>query len=276
MPDTQYTQRPYPGQNTGQTFNTNMTQQQQQAQAYAQQQEAWRKYYQQQQQTYNQIPAQAQMTQRQQQYGQQIQTAQIQHADYKTQINSKSKLAIIAIATLFGLILIGSVIYFMMPKQQEVIQQKSVREEAPQTITLSEGQELIKSNVAIDEIKFCSDIDQNFYCYEKNDSTFNIGDDVYVYVRIKGFSQVKREEGYLIGIKEDVQTLDPDGISVYQLSGTAANMADFYSEGREYLHIKNKLRIPADLKPGAYTFKVDIKDKITGNDVTQEKGFWLE
>ena len=276
MPEQYYPQKPYQGQNTGQTFSTNMAQQQQQAQAYSQQQEAWRRYYQQQQQMYGQIPAQAQMTQRQQQYGQQIQTANAQPKNYNRQIKNKSRLAVIAIATLFGLMFIGALTYFMLPKQQEAIQEKPAREEAPAVIPLSGGQEMLKSDVAIDEIKFCSDIDENFYCYEDQDNTFNIGSSVYLYVRIRGFSQVKRDEGNLIGIKEDVETLDPEGISVYQLSGTAQNLADFITEGQNYLHLKNRLRIPADLTAGAYTLKISIVDKITGKEVRKEKGFWIE
>ncbi|MBW2992653.1 hypothetical protein KY345_05545 [Candidatus Woesearchaeota archaeon] len=274
MPETQYPQRPYQGQNTGQNFNTGMAQQGQYQQA--QQQYAQPYPQQQAQQQYNQIPTQAQMTQQQKQYGQQIQTAPREPENYKSQINSKSRLAIIAVATLFGLIFIGSIVYFMLPKQQEVIQEKVVREEAPKVIALAPEQELIKKDIAIDEIKFCSDIDDNFYCYEEEDNTFDIGESVYVYVRIRGFSQVKREEGYLIGIREDVETLDPEGISVLQLSGTAANLADFISEGQNYLHLKNRLRIPADLVPGAYTLKINVMDKITGKEARLEKGFWLE
>lgn len=274
MTEQYYPQKPYRGQNTGQNFNTDMAQQQQ-AQ-YAQRQEAWRRYYEQQRQKYGQIPSQAKLTPQQQQYGQEIETPTIEHENYKNKIENKSKLAIIAIVTLFGLIFIGSMVYFMMPKQQEAIQERPVRVEEPKSILLAGGQELIKSDVVIDEIKFCSDIDENFYCYEKEDNTFDIGGSVYVYIRLKGFSQVKREEGYLIGIKEDVETLDPEGISVYQLTGTAANLADFYSEGREYLHIKNRLSIPAELIPGAYTFKVNIMDKITNKEAKIEKGFWLE
>lgn len=264
MPDIQYPQRPYPGQNTGQNFNTGMAQQQTPQQ---------QQYY---QQPYGQIPAQAQLTPEQQQQAQTIQTPEIQREDYRAKINLKSRTSVIALVILFGIVFIGAIVYFLLPKQQEVIQEKVVREEAPKTIIVSPGQELIKKDVVIDEIKFCSDIDENFYCYEEEDNTFNIGESVYVYIRVKGFSQVKREEGYLIGVREDVETLDPEGIAVYELSGTAANLADFYSEGKNYLHLKNRFRIPPELKPGVYTFKINIKDKITGKQASQEKGFWLE
>jgi hypothetical protein len=274
MPDLQYPQKQYQGQSYGQSFNTGMSQQQQQQ--YAQQQEAWRRYYQQQQQRYGQIPQQAQMTQQQQRYRQQIQTPARQPENYRAQINTKSRLAIIAIATLFALIFLGTIVYFMLPNQQEAIQEKALREESPQQIAIAPGQELIKSDVSIDEIKFCSDIDENFYCYETDDNTFGIGESIYVYVRVKEFSQVKREEGNLIGIREDVETLDPEGISVYQLTGTAANVADFISEGQNYLHLKNRLRIPADLSPGAYTLRINVLDKITGKEASLERGFWLE
>lgn len=270
MPDIQYPQRPYQGQSTGQSFNTNVTQQQ------AQQQQAYARYYQQYQQQYGQIPSQTQLTPEQQKAAQTIPTAGREHANYKAAINLKSRASLIALLLLFGLIVIGVIIYFFLPKQQEVIQEKVVREEAPKSIAIAPGQELIKDEVEIIELKFCSDIDEEFYCYEEEDNTFEIGESVYVYIRVEGFSQVKREEGYLIGIREDVETLDPEGISVYELSGTAANLADFFSEGQDYLHLKNRLRIPPELKPGAYTFKVNIKDKITEKQAVQEKGFWLE
>jgi hypothetical protein len=266
MPDTQ----PYKGQSYGQGFNTAMTQQQ--AQAYAQQQAAWQEYYRRQQQAYGQIP---QMTP-QQQYNQQIQTAEREHVDYKTQINTKSRLALIAITTLFALILIGSVVYFMLPKQQAAISERQPKEEASQTIAIAPEQELIKNDVVIDSIKFCSDIDADFNCIEKADNTLDIGGFIYLYTRIRGFSQVKREEGNLIGVKEDIETIDPDGISVYQLTGTAANIADFISEGQNYLHLKNRITIPAELKAGAYTLKISVVDKITGKEASLEKGFWLE
>jgi|GEM_PF-2582306 len=269
MAEQQYPQR-YPGQNYGQNFGTNVTQQQQ----YAQQQEAWRRYYQQQQQQYNQIPGQAQMTPQQQQYGQQIKVPEREHEDYRSKINFNSRTALIALIAIFGVIFIVSLVYFMMPKQQAVIQGAAAKERAPSVVAPTK--EMIQKDIEIDELKFCSDIDENFYCYEEDDNTFDIGGSVYVYVRIKGFSQVKREEGYLIGIRQDVETLDPEGISVYQLSGTAANIADFLSEGQNYLHLKTRLRIPAELKPGAYTFRVTLKDKITDKTVRMERGFWLE
>lgn len=265
-------QRPYQGQSYGQNFNTGMAQQQQQQ--YAQQQEAWRKYYEQQKRMYGQIPQQAQMTPQQQRYGQQIQTAAREPADYRKQINSRSRLAIIAIVTLFTLIFLGVFVYFMLPKQQEVIQEKAPRTEAA-TIVTATGQ-VITDNIKIDELKFCTDIDPSFVCTEAETNTFKAGDGVYLYVRIKGFSQVKREEGNLIGIKEDVETLDPEGILVYQLTGTAANIADFISEGQSYLHLRSRMNLPVNLKPGAYSFKATITDKITNREATLEKGFWVE
>jgi hypothetical protein len=271
MPDINYPQKPYQGQSYGQNFNTGMAQQQ----AYAQQQEAWRKYYQQQQQMYGQIPQQAQMTPQQQRYGQQIQTAAREPEDYRAKINSRSRLAIIAIVTLFVLIFLGVLVYFMLPKQQEAIQGKAAVEEAPAAVTVG-GQELLKSDVVIDEIKLCSDIDYDFNCIELEGNTLSAGDSVYLYTRITGFSQIKRDEGNLIGIRQDIETLDPEGITVYQLSGTAANIADFISEGQTYLHLKNRIKIPAELTEGAYTLKINVVDKITGKEASLEKGFWIE
>jgi hypothetical protein len=271
MPGINYPQRPYQGQSYGQNFNTGMAQQQ----AYAQQREAWRRYYEQQRQMYGQIPAQAQMTPQQQMYGQQIQAAARTPEDYRQKINSRSRLAVIAIVTLFALIFLGALVYFMLPKQQQAIQEKPAVEEAPAAVTVG-GQQLIKSDVQIDNIKLCSDIDYDFNCMEFEGNTLSAGDSIYLYTRITGFSQVKRDEGNLIGIRQDIETLDPEGIIVYQLTGTAANIADFISEGQSYLHLKNRIKIPADLRPGAYTLKISVIDKITGKEATFEKGFWIE
>jgi hypothetical protein len=272
MPDINYPQKPYQGQSYGQNFNTGMAQQQ--AQMTPQQQEAWRRYYEQQRQMYGQIPQQAQMNPQQQMYGQQIQTAAVTPENYRQKINSRSRLAIIAIVTLFVLIFLGALVYFMLPKQQDAMQETPPREEAASTVTAT-GQ-VIADDVMIDELTFCTDIDPDFVCTEAETNTFHAGDNVYLYVRIKGFSQVKREEGNLIGIREDIETLDPEGIIVYQLTGTAANIADFISEGQNYLHLRSKISLPLDLGPGAYSFKTIITDKITSKEATLEKGFWIE
>ncbi len=132
------------------------------------------------------------------------------------------------------------------------------------------------TELEIEELKFCSYIDEEYNCEENPDAVYPVGSNVYIYLKLKGFSQIEKPEGWLIAVKEDIRTIDPNGEEVVSLTGTIADLGDYMTEKSEHLQLKNVLHTSLTDVPGEYAVVVLIKDKIDLDETSKIVKFILQ
>jgi hypothetical protein len=211
-------------------------------------------------------------------YGQQ-QPVQTYADTAEARQHAKKKFAII-MGAVAALVVIFVGIFFLMSLAEE--EGVVVLEEEQFLVGLT--QEEIETlhppqEVYIDELKLCSFIDENYNCNEKPDAIFQKGDDVYLYIKLRQFSQLQTSDGYLIGISEDVETTGPEGERVEALTGSnVVDLASFVDEEQEFLVLKNKFSTISTIVDtvGRHDVRLSIKDKISGAVAQRTISFVLQ
>lgn len=183
------------------------------------------------------------------------------HADKpesKQHANKKFVIVIGAIA-LVVILFVGA--FFFLQRQGETDTAPAIPS-VEEEVLVPAGQQL--AQVEIEEVKLCSFIDENYNCNEKPGGEFDQGEDVYLYVKVAGFEQIQTKEGYLFGLEESIETVNPEGAVIDPLTGTAIDISDFADQKKDSLLFRNKIPNLYLFNPGEHTVTLSLRDKVTG------------
>ena len=133
-----------------------------------------------------------------------------------------------------------------------------------------EGRKEIKE-ISIEEIKFCSYIDEKYNCIKQPNATYKAGDTVWVYIRLVNFTQIQTKDGWLIEVSGHITTRDLNGNIIPSLTKESViDIVEFSEKRQNYLLSKIRLDTSPLLIPGVYTVEINLTDR-----VSDESNVWL-
>jgi hypothetical protein len=124
------------------------------------------------------------------------------------------------------------------------------------------------------DVKLCSSFDDNYNCEEAD--KFRINSAVYMLFSVSGFGQADTENGWLTGIRVNVNTTDDSGKSIESMTGLLFDAA-LYNSTEQNLRFSEYLSTLMKISSvGNYNFEFEITDMITGETITKTIAFEME
>lgn len=256
----QYNQSNYRGQQNSQQYRQQYGQQSNQQ--YGQRNQYAQRFG---QQTSQQV-GQQQNNQYGQNYGQQNYVQQ----GYNNQTSeySHGHKKIFAVVGILVALFIGVGIFFMLPTEEQEFNTDY------ETSNLIPSVPLTADEFRINNLKFASVVYQDYSYVEQIDKTFNIEDPIYIYFEPRGFEYQETNNGYKFHIVQDLEVWNPDGEKISYLD--VKGIVELKDLDYLKLSIHNSMLLEYEEKPGAYTVKITLHDKMSGKSVVAEDYFILE
>ncbi len=123
----------------------------------------------------------------------------------------------------------------------------------------------------IDVLTFCERIDMFAKYVEKKDSLFSPGETFIVYFQPANYSLKKTKEGWEIYVEEYFEIVDEKKEVVSKMTEPLVFHVTLLSPLTTGLYFKNVDFVPT--KPGKYTLRVVLEDKIKGKEIKGELPF---
>lgn len=124
------------------------------------------------------------------------------------------------------------------------------------------------SELSIDELKLCSEVDSNYGCIEKNE--FNKGEEGFVVVKISGFGTKEETGRYGVNLFGDIK-VEKDGKLISELSSYGVMGANqVLNERLDKLFFRNKFKVNGRFELGQYFINVAFYDMIKNSTVSRE------
>jgi hypothetical protein len=120
------------------------------------------------------------------------------------------------------------------------------------------------AELRIDELKLCSNIDANWNCAESN--TFNVGDKIYVYVKLSGMKQSAGK----VYLEEVLIFRDQKNAILHSLT-TFEDITNYYDQQISTIKINKMRQSIASDPPGIYNYDISVTDMFT-NKTVERKG----
>lgn len=130
--------------------------------------------------------------------------------------------------------------------------------------------------LSISQTIFCSEEPEGPDVYTlQPDSIYYIGDTVWVYYEVWSYAARQEEQGYTVWLEAADRILDPQSAMyfqwpVYEYRETTPDLLD-----PDYVAFWDSLIIPQDAETGQYQFEVTVKDRWTGETVSQSGYFTI-
>lgn len=149
---------------------------------------------------------------------------------------------------------------------------------APVTPAAPASPEIIQGNLAINDLKFCSDIDEAYACTEQPNAEFAQGSKIYILMTIAGYQKEMQGDGnYYKYFAQSIKTTDSNGNVVPELTGNNVVIVDRTEQAlpEEIIPIMNSWVLPLSYEKGKYTVQIDINDRISGKSASKTAVFKL-
>jgi hypothetical protein len=138
--------------------------------------------------------------------------------------------------------------------------------------------QIIKGDITIADLKFCSNIDEAYDCTEQPNAEFSQGSKIYILMTIAGYQRELQPDGnYLKHFAQSIKTTDSNGSIVPELTGNY--IVDVYKIEQmlpeEVIPIMNSGVLPASYPKGEYIVKMTVYDVLSGHPASKTTTFKL-